>query len=94
VNSPNNKERLAAQYKIVHKDDVILLKHLDGVNVYKEGIGVSYFSQVSMRIISYLFAVPIQWVFLPILQAQYTIGIYGFLQSLIPINHYNNYKSL
>ncbi|NDB84089.1 MAG: hypothetical protein EB127_15435 [Alphaproteobacteria bacterium] len=94
VNSPNNKERIAAQYKIVHKDDVILLKHLDGVNVYKEGIGVSYFSQVCMRIMSYLLAVPIQWVFLPLLQAQYTIGIYGFLQSLIPINHYNNYKSL
>ena len=94
VDAPEDEGRIAAQYKIIHKDDVVVLKHLEKVNVSKRGTSVSCFSQISMRIFSYLFAVPIQWIFLPLLHAQYTSGLYGFLQSLIPINHYNNYKSL
>lgn len=94
VDAPEDEERIAAQYKIIHKDDATVLKHLEKVNVSKRGTSVSYFSQISMRIFSYLFAVPIQWIFLPLLHSQYTSGLYGFLQSIIPINHYNNYKSL
>ncbi len=87
-------ERIAAQYKIVHRDDLPILKHLEGTTVCKRGTTVSYFTQVWLRVTSYVFAVPIQWIFLPLLHRQYIGGIYGFFQSLIPINHYNNYKGL
>ena len=83
--------RVATQYKIVHRDDVHLLSHLEGVDVCKKGIAVRPWKELCMRIISYIFVVPIQWFAGSLLHRQHE-GFFGFLQRLIPINHYNNYK--
>lgn len=84
-------ERVATQYKIVHYDDLPLLTHLEGVDVCKRGIAVAPWKEICMRITSYIFVVPIQWLAGSLLHRQYE-GVLGFLQRLIPINHYNNYK--
>jgi hypothetical protein len=94
VDAPPGVEREAKQYKIVHKDDMHLLTHLNGVNVTNEGAEVSYLGKIFMRIFSYIFLVPIQLVFLPLLHRQYMEGIGAFMQRCIPINHYNNYSTL
>lgn len=87
-------DRVATQYKIVHKEDLPSLKHLEGTTMCKRGTKVSSFTQLWMRVTSYVFAVPVQWIFLPLIERKHFGGIYGFIQSLIPINHYNNYKDL
>jgi hypothetical protein len=92
VESPAGVDRMAKQYKIIHKDDLPLLNHLSGTSVCKRGTTVSSFTQWWMRITSYLFVVPIQWIFLPLLDRQHVGGLFGFLQRLVPINHYNNYR--
>jgi len=84
-------ERVATQYKIVHYDDIPLLLHLDSVEVCKRGVALPLWQEICMRITSYIFVVPIQWFAGSLLHRQYE-GILGFLQRLIPINHYNNYK--
>ena len=89
---PAGVDRMAKQYKIIHKDDLHILNHLSGTSVCKRGTTVSSFTQWWMRITSYVFVVPIQWIFLPLLHRQYIGGIFGFLQRLVPINHYNNYR--
>ena len=83
--------RVATQYKIVHHDDLHLLRHLDGVDVCKRGIAVASWKEICMRITSYIFLVPIQWFAGSLLHRQYE-GVLGFIQRLIPINHYNNYR--
>ena len=92
VDCPAGVDRMAKQYKIIHKDDLHILNHLSGTSVCKRGTTVSSFTQWWMRITSYVFVVPIQWIFLPLLHRQYIGGIFGFLQRLVPINHYNNYR--
>jgi hypothetical protein len=86
-------ERVATQYKIVHYDDIPSLLHLDSVDVCKKGIGIPLWQEIFMRITTYIFVVPIQWFAGPLLHRQYE-GILGFLQRLVPINHYNNYKDV
>jgi len=86
------KGRVATQYKIVHYDDIPLLLHLDSVEVCKKGIELPLWQEIFMRITSYIFVVPIQWCAGSLLHRQYMGGLFGFLQRLIPINHYNNYK--
>jgi hypothetical protein len=73
-------DRVVTEYKIVHYHDIPQVLHLDGVDVYKKGIGVPLWQEICMRITSYIFVVPIQW----FMGRQYG-GILGFL-------HYNNYK--
>jgi len=91
VDCPGGVDRMAVQYKIIHEEDLPLLKHLEGTDIRKKGTTVSSFTQWWMRITSYLFAVPIQWMFLPLLDRWHNGGLFGLLQRLVPINHYNNY---
>lgn len=87
VRGPFGVKRIATQYKIVHYDDLALLTHLDRVDVCKKGCEVPLWQEICMRITSYIFVVPIQW----FIHRKYN-GFFGFLQRLVPINHYNNYK--
>ena len=91
LKGPNGVSRIATQYKIVHYDDIPLLLHLDSIDVCKRSIDVAPWKDIFMRITSYIFVVPIQWFAGSLLHRQYS-GFLGFLQRLIPINHYNNYK--
>jgi hypothetical protein len=86
-----DSERVATQYKIVHYDDIPLLLHLDNVEVCKRSVVIPLWQEICMRITSYIFVVPIQWFAGSLLHRQYE-GVLGFIQRLIPINHYNNYK--
>jgi hypothetical protein len=63
VRGPPGVEIIATEYKIVHLNDLTKLEHLDGVDMCKKGIYNPWLRKFLLRIFSYLFVVPIQWVF-------------------------------
>ena len=90
--SLNNCEtRNLIQYKICHKDDLPLLKHLDKVRMEKVSKCNNSYSQVITRKLSYFFEMPINYLFYPLMiKRENENSITGFIQSFIPISFYNN----
>ena len=92
IDAPTSIKRCATQYKVIHKDDIHLLKEIDGLHMSKTGQKISPYLQLFLRIGSYIFTVPIQYVCLPLIQRRASNRIGLFLQNLIPINYYNPQK--
>lgn len=88
LDGPKGVDRRVRQYKIAHKDDLHLLNHLEGVNMCKRGSVVNPCVKGVLRVFSYIFLVPIQWLFLPLIQRAATSSLGRFLQWLVPVNHY------
>lgn len=85
------KERELVQYKICHKDDVHKLTHLNGINMKKEYVcKMSVWNHV-LRKASYFFEMPINYFLYPFLSKRYdNDSTIGKIQSIIPIQFYNN----
>ena len=87
----NCEKRDLIQYKICHKEDLPLLKHLDKVNTEKIAKCNNSYSQVISRKLSYFFEMPINYLFYPLMiKRENKNSISGFIQSFIPISFYNN----
>jgi hypothetical protein len=85
------KKREIVQYKICHKDDIEILKHLKGINVEKNDNCKITYSDYFMRKISYYFEFPINYFLYPILsKKEPTNTIIGQIQQFIPLKYYNN----
>ena len=87
----NCEERELVQYKICHKDDVYKLSHLNGINMTKEYVcEISTWNQI-LRKASYYFEMPINYFLYPFLSKRYdNNSTIGKIQSVIPIQFYNN----
>jgi hypothetical protein len=87
----NCKKRELIQYKICHKDDLHLLKHLIGIDVIKnEKCHQSVFTSF-MKKMSYYFEMPINYFLYPIMTKRHKNNtITGKIQYFIPISYYNN----
>jgi hypothetical protein len=85
------KKRELVQYKICHKDDVHKLRHLNGINMTKEYVcKMSVWNHV-IRKASYFFEMPINYFLYPFLSKRYdNDSTIGKIQSIIPIQFYNN----
>jgi len=83
--------REVVQYKICHKDDLIGLKHLQGVRVEKsDHCEITYYNYI-MRKLSYYFELPINIIFYPLMiKRENNDSIIGKIQSYIPLSYYNN----
>jgi hypothetical protein len=92
LDAPPNVTRKATQYKIAHLSDLHKLTEVQGISVVQKGSEVNPALRTCMRIFSYVFVVPIQTVFLPLLQRRSFTGFSSFLQDLVPIQYFNNLK--
>jgi hypothetical protein len=91
--------REVVQYKICHKDDLLLLSHLQGIHKIKDNkkdcveINNKY-EKIKLwveRKSSYLFQLPINLLFYPFMTKKYdTNTFYGKIQEYIPLTFYNN----
>jgi len=91
----NCKKRELIQYKLCHKDDLMLLSNLH--NIRKEKTAkcndsyYEYYYQNIMRNFSYFFEFPINYIFYPLMiKRENSNTVLGFVQSFIPIEFYNN----
>jgi hypothetical protein len=76
------------QYKICHKDDVLLLNHLVGKHVEKDEVCSESFI---LRKLSFYFEFPINVIFYPFMIDKKNKDTFiGKIQSYIPITFYNN----
>jgi hypothetical protein len=85
------KQRELVQYKICHKDDIHKLAHLNGINMKKEYVcRMSVWNHI-IRKASYFFEMPINYFLYPFLSKRYeNDSAIGKIQSIIPIQFYNN----
>jgi len=83
--------REVVQYKICHKDDLLGLKHLQGVRVEKsDACEITYYNYF-MRKLSYYFQVPINSILYPLMiKRENDDSILGKIQYYIPLDYYNN----
>jgi hypothetical protein len=87
----NCKERKVIQYKICHKDDLIKLNSLNGIYNEKTEICVNNLYGKIKRKLSYFFEMPINYFAYPfMIKRENNNSFIGAVQSLIPINYYNN----
>lgn len=87
----NCKYRNVIQYKICHKSDLPKLKMLSGVYKEKTEKCVNNLYVKIIRKLSYFFEMPINYFAYPLMiKRQEKNSIIGKIQSLIPINYYNN----
>jgi len=85
------RDREVVQYKICHKDDLLLLKHLQGVRVEKtDHCEITYYNYF-MRKLSYYFELPINTILYPLMiKRENDNSLLGKIQSYIPLSYYNN----
>ena len=89
LDAPEGIARVATQYKIAHLDDFDALDHLQEVNMTvdsKEPLDEPM--NTILRILSYIFTVPIQMFARSLLQERKT-GLVGYVQSLFPLQYFN-----
>lgn len=85
------KERELVQYKICHTDDLPKLSHLNGINMTKEYVCKRSMMNHILRKLSYYFEMPINYFLYPLLSKRYENDTAdGKIQSIIPIQFYNN----
>jgi len=85
------KDREVLQYKICHKDDLLKLTHLHGINTKKEDICNITIYSIIMRKLSYFFEFPINYIFYPLMiKRENENSFVGSLQKYIPVQYYNN----
>ena len=85
------KERELIQYKICHTDDLPKLSHLNGINMTKEYVCKKSMMNHILRKLSYYFEMPINYFLYPFLSKRYDSDTaVGKIQSIIPIQFYNN----
>jgi len=90
VDCPPDTLRKATQYKVVHKDDLHLFDELYNIYKIQTGVPTHVVIQKILSIGSYIFTVPIQLLFTPLLQRRSYTLVGRFLQNLIPIKYFNN----
>ena len=84
------EKRKVIQFKAVHKDDYIKLKHLDAINVDKKTTcEMNPVWEFILRNLSFNYAFFINECFNPLLTKKQE-GVLGFLQDVFPIKFYNN----
>jgi hypothetical protein len=84
--------RNVIQYKLCHKSDLSKLSTLQGVNMKKSQKCDNSIYNIILRKLSYYFEFPINYIFTPLLiKREGSNTIIGKIQSLIPMNYYNNY---
>jgi len=83
--------REVIQYKLCHKDDLLVLKHLQGIRIEKsDDCEINYYNYF-MRKLSYYFELPINVIFYPLMiKRENENSILGKIQSYIPLSYYNN----
>jgi len=82
--------RVAHQYKLVHKEDLQYMSHLQGVSMTKKERPLNPLLTWILRQCSFHGAFFVS-VFLPsCLQKRHTTGLYSYLQHLSPLSFYNN----
>ena len=82
--------RIAHQYKLVHKDDVHRMSHLQGIAMTKKETPLNPWITWILRECSFHGAFFVS-LFLPsCLQKRHTSGLYFYLQQLSPLSFYNN----
>lgn len=87
----NCNERKVIQYKICHKDDLLRLKSLSGINNEKTDKCVNNLYGQLIRKISYFFEMPINYFAYPLMiKRENEHSLMGFIQSFIPLSYYNN----
>lgn len=86
------KERKVIQYKLCHKDDVHRLKNLNGIFVEKTEKCVDDTWTNIKRKVSYFLEMPINTIAYPLMiKRENENSLVGKIQSLIPLQFYNNY---
>jgi len=86
------KCRNVIQYKLCHKSDLPKLTTLQGVKMEKSYKCNNSTYNLIIRKISYYFEFPINYIFTPLMiKREDSNTIIGKVQSLIPLNYYNNY---
>ena len=85
------RDREVIQYKLCHKDDLYLLKHLQGIRIEKtDNCEITYYI-FFIRKLSYYFELPVNTIFYPLMiKRENHNSILGKIQSYIPISYYNN----
>lgn len=85
------KERHAVQYKLVHRDDVNRLAHLQGIHTTKDGRSQLHpWLEKTLRFLSYHGAFVVN-IFCPrLMMRSYDDGFANWIQRWIPIRFYNN----
>ena len=86
--APDGVQRIATQYKVAHLDDFYKLQHLQDISVTQASTRVEEPLSSLLRVLSYVFTVPIQ-VFARRLLQDRQPGFLGFLQSLFPLQYFN-----
>jgi hypothetical protein len=85
------KERKVIQYKLCHKEDVEKLKNLQGIFIEKQKNVKMIWTSVKRKI-SYYLEMPINSIAYPLMiKRENKNSFVGKLQSLIPLQFYNNY---
>ena len=86
------KERKVIQYKLCHREDVHALTHLQGIFLEKTDTCKDDAWTSIKRKISYFLEFPINYIAYPLMiKREDKNTIVGKLQSLIPLQFYNNY---
>jgi len=86
------KDRKIIQYKVCHKDDVDKLSNLQNIYVEKTDVCKDDLSTKIKRKISYFFELPINTITYPLMiKRENTNTWIGKIQTLIPLQFYNNY---
>jgi hypothetical protein len=86
------RDRKIVQYKVCHKDDIDKLSNLKGVYVEKTDVCKENLSTKVKRKLSYFFELPINTIAYPLMIKRENNNTFiGKLQSLIPVQFYNNY---
>ena len=85
------KKREIIQYKICHKNDLHLLKHLINKHIEKENIcNLSIYDEIKRKL-TYYFQLPINTICVPLMIEQKNKNtIIGKIQQYIPLTFYNN----
>jgi hypothetical protein len=85
------RDREVIQWKLCHKDDLLVLKHLQGVRVEKsDDCEITYYNYC-LRKLSYYFELPVNTIFYPLMiKRENNNSILGKIQSYIPLSYYNN----
>ena len=89
LDAPEGVARVATQYKIAHIDDFGALDHLKEVRMTQAGTeALDEPMNTALRILSYLFTVPVQVFGRKLLQDRQA-GVLGYVQSLFPLQYFN-----
>jgi hypothetical protein len=87
----NCNERKVIQYKICHKEDLLKLESLHGVNNEKTDKCVNNLYGQMIRKMSYFFEMPINYLAYPfMIKRENDNSFIGYIQSFIPMGYYNN----